>query len=142
MSLCSDCHSLDLFAGSPKQIWSEELQIVRKRASLGCGLCSLVLSVALDHAVTLQGSHRPENPPSFEPGSYVFMVHLSLLGNGTSRRKPLYNKLLVTVTRKMWSRITHVPGDTSRQISHDHEICIAADPGSYTIAFMRTLLHR
>ncbi|KAJ3520380.1 hypothetical protein NM208_g13727 [Fusarium decemcellulare] len=125
MPLCLTCHSLDLSAGSPERVWSETLEVIQKRASLGCDFCCLVLGVALDHAIKLTQSSNFE-----DLDDYVFGVHLSLLGNGNSASKPLYNRLLVAVTRDIGSGTLKQYRVVSSQMNHDHEICIVADPDS------------
>ncbi|KAF4454939.1 HET-domain-containing protein [Fusarium austroafricanum] len=123
MPFCSVCHDLDIAEAPPDQLYLRALDVIQKNASLGCDLCSLVIGIALDHAISLPGNTENLN-------DYIFCVHLSLSGNGTCIEKPEYNKILVKVTRRvgMWTDDEYVK--TSMPTDSDHEICIAADPDS------------
>lgn len=133
MPLCSVCNALDFSSCRSFPISSRNFETIKKNASLGCELCSLIFSVALDHVlfISKELDLKDLSKANLETEDRVFTVHLWLSGNGVSAQEPLYNKLLVTVTGndKSWPDQTSIV--TSRQTNFPHEICVAADPGLY-----------
>ncbi|KAF4954484.1 hypothetical protein FGADI_5263 [Fusarium gaditjirri] len=132
MPLCSVCNALDLFSSPSFPICSRNFETIQKNASLGCDLCALILSVALDHVLSITKELDLKNLPqaNSKTDDCVFTVHLWLSGNGSSAQEPLYNKLVVTVTGKDQSWPDQRSFMTSRQTNYAHEICVAADTGS------------
>ncbi|KAF5718757.1 het-domain-containing protein [Fusarium mundagurra] len=130
MPLCSTCNALDLFSCPSFPVSSRNFETIRKNASLGCDLCALIFSVAFDHVLFITKELDLKNTPkaNFKTEDCDFTVHLWLSGNGLSVQKPLYNKLLVTVTGKDKSWPDQTSFLTSRQTNFPHEICVAADP--------------
>ncbi|CAM1508876.1 Fc.00g026150.m01.CDS01 [Cosmosporella sp. VM-42] len=129
MPLCTACYNFDLnqLRNAPSGNQSNTLSAIQKSALGGCDLCSLVVGVAVDHVA------KVSKHPEARDDDHIW-IQLWLSGNSTSSRSPpRYNKLLVSINTlgRFLPTASEIGGlYTTSPTQFEHEICIAASPGS------------
>lgn len=123
MVLCAACQQFDLasFAASPDDTKSNSAAAIQRSAEAGCEFCSFIYENASKSLQGVEAQYRAN-----------CWIRLCIAGIGTSSRHPQYNRLWITAGESKFHAHWE-EGYAARNIWSDakHEVCIAADPGTY-----------
>ncbi len=120
--ICRRCQQFDiqLLAGAGH---SSSVSDTRQGAGMGCDLCGLLMRHVDDALKRAESLNAP---------GVILWIHLSMRDPSHRRRRTAgINRLFVCVAPRVWPSLSNWP--ILANSTHGRELCVAADPGRFSV---------